>query len=127
MQMTKSRRTTGWIVTLAGLLLAGWLARPARADLDPRQVSEAIDRAVAYLKRVQGADGSWPDFAANEGGVTSLCTLALLSAGGEAGRCRDPEGAQLVGEYSAQVDVRHIAANDGILRRGAENDSRRRF
>jgi hypothetical protein len=52
-----------------------------RAELDPREVSAAIDRAIGYLKRVQRPDGTWPDFAANEGGVTSLCTLALLNAG----------------------------------------------
>lgn len=50
-------------------------------DLNPVEVRDAIDRAIAYLQREQRADGSWPDFAANEGGVTSLCTLALLNAG----------------------------------------------
>jgi hypothetical protein len=65
----------------AALALGGPQTGHALADLNPREVSEAIDRAVAYLKRVQAADGSWPDFAANEGGVTSLCSLALLSAG----------------------------------------------
>ncbi len=55
---------------------------PALAeDLNPEEVRAAIDRSVAYLKREQARNGSWPDFAANEGGVTSLCTLALLNAG----------------------------------------------
>jgi hypothetical protein len=49
--------------------------------LNPTEVRDAIERAIAYLKREQRPDGSWPDFAANEGGVTALCALALLNAG----------------------------------------------
>lgn len=62
-----------------GLVFGAW--GTVRGEIDPQQASEAIDRAVSYLKREQAADGTWPDFAANEGGVTSLVTLALLNAG----------------------------------------------
>lgn len=66
---------------LISLALADRSSLCRAQDLNPVEVSEAIERAIAYLKREQRRDGSWPDFAANEGGVTSLATLALLNAG----------------------------------------------
>lgn len=68
-----------WLIPLFALG-AAWAA-PARADVQPEEVRESIDRAISYLKREQAPNGSWPDWVANEGGVTSLCTLALLNAG----------------------------------------------
>ena len=57
-------------------------ASNARAEITAQQVRKAIDRGVAHLKSKQHKDGTWPDFAANqEGGVTALCTLAMLNAG----------------------------------------------
>jgi hypothetical protein len=53
----------------------------ARADISPDQVRGAIDRGVAYLKRQQNSNGTWPDQPAYTGGITALCTLALLNAG----------------------------------------------
>ena len=53
----------------------------AQADITAEQVRQAIDQSVAYLKREQLADGRWAGWPGKEGGVTSLCTLALLSAG----------------------------------------------
>jgi len=71
--------------TIVGLILSGLLAaapvRPARGQITAEAVREAIDRGVAYLKRQQRADGSWPPYPGQTGGVTSLCTLALLNAG----------------------------------------------
>ena len=67
---------------LIGLLvsaLAVGLARPARAELDPEVVKQAIDRAVRALKRMQKENGTWPSY--NQFDTTSLCTLALLNAG----------------------------------------------
>jgi hypothetical protein len=43
------------------------------------QVRAAILRAVGALKKAQRPDGAWPDYA-QEGGVTALCTYALLAA-----------------------------------------------
>ena len=60
------------------------MARPCRPrgpTSRAEQVARAIDRGVAYLKRQQNADGTWPDQPAYTGGVTALCTLALLNAG----------------------------------------------
>ncbi len=51
------------------------------ADLDPQEVRQAIDRGIGYLKREQSARGTWSERAGQEGGVTALCTLALLNAG----------------------------------------------
>jgi len=54
----------------------------ARAEeITAEQVRVAIDRAVAYLKREQTKEGSWPDQPGLPGGITALCTLALLNAG----------------------------------------------
>jgi hypothetical protein len=55
--------------------------RSARADISPEAVRNSIERAVAYLKRQQNNNGTWPDQPAYSGGITALCTLALLNAG----------------------------------------------
>jgi len=73
------------------LVLFGGVVPSLRADVTGDQVREAIDRAVAYLKRQQQPDGAWPDYlpsrggpvAVYHGGVTALSTLALLNAGVE--------------------------------------------
>jgi hypothetical protein len=58
-------------------------AQPPRdAPIDAAQVIDAIERGVAYLKREQNG-GRWNEMASYEGGVTSLCTLALLNSGVE--------------------------------------------
>lgn len=75
------RRVVVWLLFLA--LLARTPAPLAGADLSTEELRQAIDRAVAYLKGRQGADGAWPDWPLQRGGVTALCTLALLSAGVE--------------------------------------------
>jgi len=64
--------------------LIGALASPAAGDVTAEQVRDAIDRATAYLLRQQQPDGAWePDYERYPGGVTALCTLALLNAGVE--------------------------------------------
>jgi hypothetical protein len=59
----------------------------ARADVTAEEVRESIRRAVDYLKSQQDkVRGSWPDYSLGTpqpGGVTALCTLALLNAGVE--------------------------------------------
>jgi hypothetical protein len=47
---------------------------------DP-QVQRAIERGVALLKSTQDDRGGWDEYLVSHGGVTPLCTLALLSAG----------------------------------------------
>ncbi len=56
--------------------------RAARADVTGEQVRDSLERGIAFLRRGQLADGSWPEVARPMmGGVTSLVTLALLNAG----------------------------------------------
>ncbi len=53
----------------------------AAADIRPEEVRRAISQGVKYLKDEQFANGSWPEHQGMVGGVTGLCTLALLNAG----------------------------------------------
>lgn len=71
-------------ILLFVLILAvgtGPCATTVRAEISADQVRQAIDRGVAYLKREQREDGSWPDPVGYPGGITALCTLALLNSG----------------------------------------------
>ncbi len=71
------------------LVLASLLAvmpimpmRPAVAqEIEASRVAKAIQQGVDYLKRRQRADGSWEEWMNAPGGVTALCTLALLNSG----------------------------------------------
>ena len=59
--------------------------RPLAAadELSPEAVRAAIADGVEFLKKEQREDGSWTDWrgTSQPGGITSLCTLALLNAG----------------------------------------------
>lgn len=59
----------------AGADLAG------RGGLTPEAVRQAIQRGTNFLKREQLAAGNWLEHMGYPGGVTALCTLALLNAG----------------------------------------------
>ena len=50
-------------------------------EIGAAQVRDAIRKGVDYLKSRQQSDGSWSDWHQYSGGVTALCTLALLNAG----------------------------------------------
>lgn len=64
--------------------LCGPLTERAPAEVTAQQVRQAIERGVAYLFQQQREDGSWRDPDDYAGGVSALCTLALLNAGAEA-------------------------------------------
>ncbi len=54
------------------------------AELSPEAVRSAIDRGVANLEQCQRTDGNWGEFRGGQGfpgGITCLCTLALLNSG----------------------------------------------
>lgn len=53
----------------------------AHAEITAEQVRSAIDKGVEYLKREQADDGHWPDPVGYPGGITAICTLALLNSG----------------------------------------------
>lgn len=55
--------------------------KPPERPIDAGQVIAAIDRGVAYLKREQLPRGRWAELPGYDGGVTALCTLALLNSG----------------------------------------------
>ncbi len=59
----------------------GLAQRPIERPIDAAQVLAAIERGVAYLEREQLPRGRWNELAGYNGGVTALCTLALLNAG----------------------------------------------
>lgn len=63
------------------LLCTGLLPRAASAEITAEQVNEAIQRGVDYLKREQEKDGHWTDPPGYPGGITAICTLALLNCG----------------------------------------------
>ncbi len=66
------------VMTLAMLIVASC---PAFAAIDAATVQQSIDRGVAYLKSTQGNQGGWKEYLGQNGGLSSLCTLALLTAG----------------------------------------------
>ena len=70
-------------VAIVSLVSFGQAQQPAQAEqpVDAKQVREAIDRGIAYLRREQLPRGNWNDLDAYPGGVTALCTLALLHSG----------------------------------------------
>ena len=51
------------------------------ADLAPDDVRNAMNLGIRYLQSSQHANGTWSEYAGQEGGITALCTLALLNAG----------------------------------------------
>jgi hypothetical protein len=70
------------ILILAAGLYAS-IVGPVRADVTADDVRKAIDRGARYLLGQQQADGSWPETLGQPGGISALCTLALLNAGVE--------------------------------------------
>ncbi len=66
-----------WMIGLDGDSVFGQIPAERLAPL----LQQAIDRGVEYLKRQQKPDGSWSDSPPHVGGVSALCTLALLTAG----------------------------------------------
>jgi hypothetical protein len=72
-------------ILLAAIIAAAPTARLAaqQPSLTAEQVRESIRRGVDYLLSQQSGRGTWDDLNEYPGGVTALCTLALLNAGVE--------------------------------------------
>jgi hypothetical protein len=69
---------------LAAAILVVSDVRVARAEVTAEQVRRKIDRAIRYLKQREGGRGHWHEGAVAStyyGGITALCTLALLESG----------------------------------------------
>lgn len=63
-------------------LIATWAADSGGQEITAEMVRQAIRQGVEYLKSQQNkSQGNWPEYPAEPGGVTALCTLALLTAG----------------------------------------------
>ncbi|MEN6450168.1 MAG: DUF4159 domain-containing protein [Thermoguttaceae bacterium] len=63
--------------------LVGLFVGTVRAEVTAEQVRKAIDRGVGYIKTQQQPNGAWPDMLGMPGGISALCTLALLNSGVE--------------------------------------------
>jgi hypothetical protein len=61
------------------------VARAQQRGIDADDVLAAIARGRDYLKKEQSERGTWNEFAPSPGGVTCLCTLALLNSGVDVG------------------------------------------
>ncbi len=70
------------MIAVATLLLTMFVAVPvARAEIDSVAVQRSIDRGLAYLKKTQLVRGGWTEYSGNSCGLSSLCTLAMLTSG----------------------------------------------
>jgi hypothetical protein len=82
MEMTRQfgRTALGFVLILA----IGQVSRAQGpgGDIDAKAVNLAIDRAVGFLVSTQERDtGVWQDHHGQPGGLTALCTLAILNSG----------------------------------------------
>jgi hypothetical protein len=69
-------------IALAALVMSVSVMQPARGEVTAAQVDEAIRTGTAYLlKRQDRATGNWTEYKGEPGGLTALCTLALLNSG----------------------------------------------
>src|SRR5437762_631078 len=98
--MTQKVRTKGWLA--AGLVvLTALTAAELPGKPDPQAVRASVDKALAFLRTRQGADGS---FAPRLGGpgVTALVAAGLIRNG----RADDPVTAKALAylEKSVQPD-----------------------
>ncbi len=111
-----------WLVLFIPILL---VVRPALADDAPgeitaAQVRAAIEKGVTFLKSAQNQNGSWAEFTGYPGGVTCLCTLALLNAGVPVEDEQMRRALDYIRTLPPEYDLRHLAANHGVVHGGAE-------
>lgn len=69
-----------WILIFL-LLANAVIPGVARAEITAAQVKESIEQGCKYLEGQQHPDGHWTDHPGEPGGLTALCTLALLNCG----------------------------------------------
>ena len=84
-------------------------SRPSRSAI-------RSNAGVAYLQRQQNPNGTWPDHPAYSGGITALCTLALLNAGIEPQQEGMQRALKQLRGLVARADLRRLVADDGLLR-----------
>jgi hypothetical protein len=71
------------LVFSATLSPFGQVLAQQQRELSAEQVRNSINRAREYLLNEQSGRGTWDDMTDYPGGVTALCTLALLTSGVE--------------------------------------------
>jgi hypothetical protein len=69
------------LIAASAIVHLGLNTPTSRAEITAEQVREAIDKGIKYLTQQQNPNGSWTDMMGQPGGVSALCTLALLNAG----------------------------------------------
>jgi hypothetical protein len=84
-------------VRIGATLCLAALVAPAAGAADKDAVERAVDRAAAYLRSTQQADGTWRH---SEIGATVLCGLALLESGARADDPAVQKAAKAVREAS---------------------------
>ena len=84
--------------------------RCPRADGDPKQWNQTVDKALAYLKSTQAADGSWSRD--NSPGVTGVVLTGLLRTGRSTARRRDAGESAQVHRELINPKAGHIAGKD---------------
>ena len=80
-----STKNAGRILLTAAVAAIVWTSAAGAEQpqgIAAEDVREAIRRGIAFLQQQQNpVKGTWPEMAGYEGGVTAICTLALLNAG----------------------------------------------
>ena len=91
------------------------LAGSARGEVTAAEVKEAIENGCKFLEKQQDPDGNWSEYDGEPGGLTAVCTLALLNSG----RTKDdPVVAKAPGLSGAEIesgaDLFRIADDHGL-------------
>ena len=69
-------------VPIAAFLLVMATGHPdTLAQINPELVTKSLERGISYLKDQQDPNGNWSENQSNPGGITALCTLALIHSG----------------------------------------------
>jgi len=76
-----SRLFNATAAVAAVAIIATGAAAQKQQPLTAAQVRQSIRQGADYLLKEQSHRGTWDDMATYPGGVTALCTLALLTAG----------------------------------------------
>lgn len=68
---------------LTAIMLVSHLICPpvAYAAVDATDVSRAIERGIAEMRKTQNERGGWDEFVGHSCGLSALCTLSMLNAG----------------------------------------------
>jgi len=71
-----------YLAVILLLTILGFVT-PVGAEVTDAQVNTSIEAGIGFIKKHQKANGGWAGHPGHPGGMTALCTLALLNAGVE--------------------------------------------